>query len=196
MPAGAARRALAAGPILVALLAGAARGEARDSLATWFPQLRPGTWIKVEGLPDSTGGLRAAEIKILSGELDESEVTTLVTGVDLEKRRLATRLGIRIEIGPRTRVERSKRARSTWNELVAGDRIEVEGQLQANGPLVADQIEVKGPERPEGGTEDRLEEDEITGRIESVDSAAHKVVLLGTPVIFDARTKNKTPFAH
>jgi len=72
--------------------------------------------------------------------------------------------------------------------LRVGDRVEAEGQLQKNGALLADEIEIQKRQ------EDREEDEELTGRIESVEVGSRMIVLLGTRVYFDDKTKNKSPF--
>jgi hypothetical protein len=145
-------------------------------------------WLKVEGRLDPAGGLRAREVKVLHGERDESEITSAVTSIDSQHRSFATAAGIRVETNSRTVVEGSKKTRSSFSALRVGDRVEAEGQLQKNGALLADEIEIQKRR------EDRDEDEEMTGRIESVDAASRMVVLLGRPVYFDDRTKNKSPF--
>jgi hypothetical protein len=170
-------------------MAAAAHADPRPPLETWLPLLRPGMWIKVEGRPEQAGGLRVLEIKVLHGDRDESEVTTTIRTIDAEHRSFSTRLGIGVETNARSRVQGVMKVRSSFSALRVGDRVEAEGQLQKNGTLLADEIEIK---RQEQGEAD--DDEEITGRIESVDAAARKAVVLGTQIFFDERTKNKSRF--
>ena len=192
MPGGSARTCLCSllGAGLLLAAAPSARGQAVRPLDEWLPRLRAGMWIKVEGRLDAAGGLRAREIKVLHGERDESEITTTVTSIDPQQRAFATAVGIRVETNSRTEVEGSKKTRSSFSALRVGDRVEAEGQLQKNHALLADEVEIKKRhEDPE-----RDEEDEMTGRIESVSVGSRMVELLGTSVFFDEKTKNKSQF--
>lgn len=181
-------RSLAVLAVCVAWTLGTAAHADRRPLGEWLPHLKPGTWVKVEGRIDPAGGLRAREIKVYHGDRDEVEIATTVTAVDLDQRSFVTRFGIRVETNSRTDVEGSKKLRTSFSALQVGDRIEAEGQMQKNGTLLADEIEIKKREK------DKEDDDEITGRVESVDVEGHTAVVLGTRIFFDDRTKNKSPF--
>ena len=174
--------------LLLVVLVAPARGQFVRPVEEWLPQLRPGMWLKVEGRLDPAGGLRAREVKVLHGQRDESEISSLVTSIDAQHRSFATAAGIRVETNSRTGVEGSKKTRSSFSALRVGDRVEAEGQLQKNGALLADEIEIQKRQ------EDRDEDEELTGRIESVEVGSRMIVLLGTRVYFDDKTKNKSPF--
>jgi Domain of unknown function (DUF5666) len=158
------------------------------TLKEWLPQLKTGTWVKVEGRIDPAGGLRALEIKVYHGDRDEVEIATTVTAVNTDQRSFVTRFGIGVETNSRTDFEGSKKLRTSFSTLQIGDRIEAEGQMQKNGTLLADEIEIKKREK------NKDDDDEITGRVESVDVGGHTAVVLGTRIFFDERTKNKSPF--
>jgi hypothetical protein len=162
---------------------------APPSLSTWLPQLRPGDWVKVEGESRPGGGILARKIKVMHGDFDETEVTTVITGLDVNRKSIATNLGVGIETSTRTQVRAPKSQHGSFSTLQVGDQIEAEGQLQKNGTLLADEIEIKKAKSPQ-----KHDEDELSGRIESVDVEARKIVMLGVAVHFDEHTKNKTPF--
>jgi len=180
------RRSLFAVLTLAALPAWAHRPQ--PSLETWFPRLNAGDWVKVEGrLRD--GILHATKIKILASALDESEVSSAVVSVDAEARSLRTELGVIVFATHRTDVRGFDSERIPFASLKPGDRVECEGQIQRDGSLLADEIDLERP------VHDRevVEEDEITARTESVDTATHRIVLLGVTVQVDAKTRNVTP---
>jgi hypothetical protein len=171
--------------------AGAQSGSQAPSLDDWLPRLRKGSWVKVEGQLLPSGGLRATELKVRNGDIDESQITTTITAMDPSRKQFTTRFGITVQTNGRTEVQASKsNPRTTLATLQAGDRVEVEGKLQKNGALLANEIEIKKPEKPG----DKGRDEELTGRIESVDVAARQIVLLGITVYLDENTKNKTPF--
>jgi hypothetical protein len=169
-------------------VAGAQLGPA--PIDEWFPRLRPGMWVKVEGGPAAAGGLQATEIKILNGELDESEVTAVIVSIDSTHRSLKLEPGLVVVVPLPTEVQGRKSKRRSLSALRPGDRVEAEGQLQKDGTLLVDDLELKRPEKPD----ETPDEDELTGRIESIDAAARRIVLLGIPVRLDERTRNKTPY--
>jgi hypothetical protein len=160
---------------------------AQPAVDEWFSQLQAGVWVKVEGEPRD-GVLQAAKIKILATALDESECSSEITGVDAEARSLQTKLGVTILASHRTDVQGIGSERIPFASLKPGDRVECEGQVQRDGGLLADEIDLERPQHDRD-----VEEDEITGRIESVDAARHRMVLLGVPVQVDAKTRNLTP---
>lgn len=173
-------------------LAGDRPFRAQPALAQWFPRLRRGLWVKVEGRMDGARGLRASQIKIVNGDLDESEIETTVATVDSLHRSLRTSYGTEVIATLKTDVHGPAKHRESFSILRPGDRIEVEGQMCKDGRLLADEIKVKKAKKHEPGVEPR-DDHEVTARIESLDPAAYKIVLLGVPVYLDLETKNKTP---
>jgi len=159
----------------------------QPSFETWFPRLNAGVWVKVEGLPRD-GILHATKIKILATALDESEISSTIASVDAAARSLQTELGVTVFATHRTDVQGLDSERIPFASLKPGDRVESEGQIQRDGSLLADEIDL---ERPMHDRE--VEEDEITARAESVDPATHRIVLLGVTVQVDAKTRNVTP---
>lgn len=171
---------------LVALPAWADRQQ--HGLDTWFPRLSAGDWVKVEGrLRD--GILHATKIKILAAALDESEVCSAIASVDSEARSLRTELGVTIIATHRTDVRGFESERIAFASLKPGDRVESEGQIQRDGSLLAEEIDLERPMHDRSIVDD----DEITARTESVDPATHRIVLLGVTVQVDANTRNVTP---
>jgi len=160
---------------------------AQPSLETWFPQLQAGVWVKVEG-HHAHGVLQATKIKLLTTELDEVEITCTIDSVDAEARSLRTALGVTVVASHRTDVQGHGSERIPFASLKPGDRVECEGQVQRDGSLLAVEIDLK---RPQHDREE--EEEEIAARIESVDGAKHRIVLLGVTVQMDAKTRNRTP---
>jgi len=168
----------------------AAPTKARPPLSTWLPQLRVGDQVKIEGEMRRGGGLLGREIKVVHGDFDESEITATVTGLDANRKAITTNLGVGVETTVRTQVHARGAQQDTFASLQVGDHIEAEGQLQKNGTLLADEIEIKKAKK----SGQKADEDELSGRIEAVDVEARKIVVLGVAVYFDEQTKNKTPF--
>jgi hypothetical protein len=183
------RSTFAAAAAALALLA--APSWAPPALESWFPRLRPGMWVEIEGALDSTGVLVASEIKILDGELDEWQLETLVGGVELARMTLSTQIGLRVVATEKTELEGPKGAGPvTFAAVGAGDRVEVEGRPQKDGSLLADRIEI---EKPKHGSPPKNEH-ELKARVEEVDGENRRLKLMGISVQCDARTRNKTKF--
>jgi hypothetical protein len=157
--------------------------------ADWLPQLRKGLWIKVEGELTPTG-LRAEEIRIVRGELDQTELNSVVTKVDSSTMRFTTQLGVVVVATEHTDWQKLGSDRG-FAAVRPGVLVEADGQMQRDGTLLADEIELYAPRsepRPPGW----FEEHELTGRIDAVDLNARSVTVLGVTVRFDEHTRNKT----
>jgi hypothetical protein len=176
---------------LCTLIAATAHAQSSPPLAEWLPQLRKGLWVKVEGALED-GVLRAEEIRVVHGELDQSELASVVTSVDSSTMRFTTQLGVVVVATPRTDWQKDAAERG-FAALRADIVVEADGQMQRDGTLLADEIEVYTPSsepRPPGW----FQEHELTGRIDAVDAAARSVTVLGVTVRFDEHTRNKTRF--
>ncbi len=181
---------IAAALLAIAVVA-PARGESRrPPLGEWFPRLAKGVWVKVEGPLGAGQVVRASEIKVLRGDLDEVEVKGTVTVLDVARKRLTMGNGLQVVTNHRTEIQGGPGRHVAFSELRQGDRVEAEGQIQKDGTLLADEIEIK---RLDPKPEKNSDEDEITGRIEAVDASLHRLVVLGVAVVCDESTKNKTP---
>ena len=188
------RRARLAVLFLVAGAAVAAGEEPQaGGLDAWFPHLRVGIWVKVAGKRTPEGILDATKIKILDGELDEVEVESWVDSVDVVRMTVETALGVRVVATSSTKLEGPKPQRLvSFAFLMAGDRVDVEGQLQKDGSLVAEDIEIEKSKRVHPDLEPENKH-ELTSRIESIDAEKHRIVVMGVPVQLSESTKNKTP---
>jgi hypothetical protein len=180
--------------ILSAVVTVPARAQsptAGPSLDEWMPQLQKGLWVKVEG--EWMGGvLRADELRVFHGELDQSEVTSVVASADSASGRIRSQLGVEIVVSERTEFQKDG-AGHGWSVVAPGVLVEADGQLQRDGTLLADELEIRVPSekpRPAGW----YREHELTGRIDAIDLATHTLTVLGVTVRCDARTRNKTRF--
>jgi hypothetical protein len=183
-------KGIAAALLAIAVVAPARGDNRRPPLGEWFPHLSKGVWVKVEGQLTAGPVLRAHEIKVLRGDLDEVEVTGTVAALDAAGKRFTMGSGLQVVTNHRTEVQGAHGRHVAFAELRQGDRVEAEGQIQRDGTLLADEIEIK---RLDTKPEKHSDEDEITGRIESVDASVHRLVVLGVSVLCDENTKNKTP---
>jgi hypothetical protein len=163
-----------------------------SELDSWFGQLRIGMWVKVDGEMRSDGALDAEDIKIYPGELDEWEVSSNVTSVDVTQMTLQTEFGLTVQANERTDLQGPKGHRHIGFTLLAvGDRVETEGQWHKDGTFLAEEIEIEKSKRLKPDLKYKNEH-EVTARIESVDQATHSIVLLGVRIYFSAETRNKS----
>lgn len=184
------RRWLAVSTLALAF-AGPARSDSkRPPLADWFSRLKKGQWVKVEGSLGTANALRASELKVLRGDRDAVEITSTIAALDAGKKTFTTAFGIQVVTNHRTEFQLPDHGRGSFALLQPGVRIEAEGQLQKDGTLLADEVEIKTPAAAGARHPD---DDEITGRIETLDPTAHRFGVLGITVECDEHTKNKTP---
>lgn len=173
-----------------------ARSEEGAEIESWFPRLREGMWVKVEGELMAAGFLEATEIKILDGELDEWQIETYVASVDSAGAELMTTLGVRVLATPKTQMKgHQSKGHTTFAFVGADDQIEAEGKPQKDGALLADELEVERSKKKRPDFVPKNEH-EVRARIERVDAANLQVILMGLTVQLSDKTRNKTPFVE
>jgi hypothetical protein len=167
--------------------------EQGPDLEAWFPRLRVGMWVKAEGQRAADGVLHAARIKVYGAELDEVAVSSQVAAVDLVGMKIETAVGVRVVATASTELEGpGPRGHLTLAVLEIGDRVKIEGRLQKDGTLLAQEIDIDKAKRPaldpQGGKKHQL-----TAAIESIDAAGRRIVLLGVPVQLSEQTRIRSP---
>jgi len=184
------------GRVLLALClaTGLATAEPQGpDLESWLATLRVGMWVKVEGQRALDGILEASRVRVYDGERDEVAVETEVAAVDLARMTLETSLGLRVVATPSTEIEGpGHRRHFVLAGVGVGDRVEVEGQLERDGSLRAEKIDIETSKRlePGRGPENKHK---LTARIESIDAAGHRIVVLGLPVQLKRTTRIRLP---
>ena len=167
------------------------QAQTKQNVETWFPILRVGMWVKVEGAMRD-GALHADEIRIYAGDLDEWEIASNVVEVDVTQMTLRTGFGVTVQASERTDLQGPDGHRHIgFPFLSVGDRLEIEGQWQREGLFVAEEIEVDESKRLEPELEYKNEH-EVTARIESVDPETLSIQIVGVRVFFDQQTRNKS----
>jgi|RhiMetdeSRZDD1v2_1073273.scaffolds.fasta_scaffold889766_2 uncharacterized protein DUF5666 len=146
-------------------------------------------WLKVDGERGPDGVLLASRIKVYAGELDEVTVESDVAAVDVPRLTLRTSLGVRVVATPQTEMEGPGRQRHvSLASIHVGDRVKIAGQLQKDGSLLAEEIEIEESRPGEGGRSSK-DGHELTARIESFDRAALRLVVGGLPIQVGAGTR-------
>ena len=167
------------------------QAQTKQNVDTWFPILRVGMWVKVEGMMRD-GALHADEIRIYAGDLDEWEISSNVVEIDVTQMTLKTGFGVTIQASERTDLQGPNGHKHIgFPFLSVGDRLEIEGQWQKEGLFIAEEIEVEDSKRLEPKLEYKNEH-EVTARIESVDPETSSVQMVGVRVFFDQKTRNKS----
>lgn len=184
-------------PICVAAATAASLARAeqqeRTDLERRLQRLRVGMWVQVEGRRTADGVLEAARVRVYAGERDEVEIESEVAAVDLVRMTLKTTLGLRVTASSSTEIEGpGGKRQAVLAALAAGDRIDVEGQLEKDGSLRAEKIDVEKEKRPEPGRASDSQH-ELKARIESIDLERRRIVVLGLPVQLRATTRLRLP---
>ena len=176
----------AIGLVASGLLATSAQAQ---ELESWLARLRPGMWVKIELERTLENVLKASKVKAYTGELDEVTIESGVAAVDVSRLTVQTSIGLRVVASPSTKMEGPKQQRHLSPAFVAvGDRVKIAGQRQKDGSLLAEEIEIEGPTRPEGRLEGR-EVHELTAPIESIDAAGRRLVVFGLVVELHVGTR-------
>lgn len=129
-----------------------------------------GTHLEVEGDLDSNGVLHAEEIEF---EDNESSIEATVGSVDVTNGTI-TLLGITVRVTNDTEMadERDSQSGFSLANVIAGDYLEIEGFIAANGDFIASELT-----RAEGSSEM-----ELRGPVSAVDAVAGTVTILGKMV--------------
>lgn len=178
---------------LLAIAFGPATARAQDvSPEAWFASLRVGMWVKVDGQRGPDGVLQASRIRVYAGELDEVTLESDAAAVDVARLKLQTSLGVRVVATPQTEMDGPGRQRHVSLASVhVGDRVKIAGQLQKDGSLLAEEIEIEESRPAEGGRRP-TDEHELTARIESIDRAGLRIVVVGLPIQVGAGTRMRS----
>jgi len=182
--------------LMLPFFAAPARSQQTAGIDGWFPRLREGIWVEVEGALVAERLVEATEIKIFDGELDEWQIETYVASVDVERGTLMTTLGVPVLTTPKTLMKGPKKKdRITFAFVGVDDKVEVEGKPQRDGSMVADEVEIEKSKKRKPDLVPSNEH-EIRARIEKVDAAKLQIVLMGFTVQLTDLTRNKTPFVE
>lgn len=135
-----------------------------------------GDWLEVHGVLSASGILVASEVERESRELsgddgDEADIEGLIT-------RFASGSDFDVAGQPVTTTSSTRYRGGTSADLALDVNVEVEGSFDASGRVVADAVEFR-----------RASDVEMAASVESVDSAAGRLVILGVTVIVDERTR-------
>ena len=135
-----------------------------------------GYWVEVHGMLDASGILLASQVERETRELsaddgDEADIEGLIT-------RFASASDFDVAGQRVTTTNTTRYTGGTSADLALDVTVEVEGHFDASGRVVAEAVEFR-----------RGSDVEITARVESVDPAAGRLVMLGITVVVDERTR-------
>ncbi len=145
--------------------------------------LRIGDAVAVQGTMRSDGAIDADEIEVEGDEVEFSGAIGMIAAPNL------TVAGRTVVTDAETEIERDD-AKIGVADLHVGDVVEVEGTLQADGSVLAREIQVQTGEQ-EGGEQGEVE---FTGAIELI--SAPNLTVAGRTVVTDANTEIKKDDTH
>jgi hypothetical protein len=151
--------------------------------------LRVGMWVKLEGERALHGALSASKLRLYAGDLDEVTLESDVATVDASRLTLHTSIGVRVVATPHTEIEGPERRRHLGLALIAvGDRVKVAGQLQEDGSLLAEEIDIEDSRRQQAAPPAK-DAYELRAPLESIDTAGWRIVVLGLRIQLGEETR-------
>jgi hypothetical protein len=182
-----------AGFVVLALIA-ADTGETQTKLTPkeMIAALKPGQWVKVKGTAQADSAMVCNEIKILIGDFldDDWSITGVVRKIDQENRKLEIlRLPVRINDDAKFESDEDKNFAGIA-DLKLGMFVEIGGTYMKDGIFWAGEVDDKS---------ERLEEDpelkheiRAEGKVEKVDAASHRFILMGMAFQVTASTSSRS----
>ena len=161
------------------------RFEGEDDLILTFADFSVGQLVEVKGNSQADGLILAIEIELEDDGPDggiEIEFKGLIESIDPDTQSM-TVAGRLVETNAMTRFEGDDDAMLTFADFNAGQFVEVEGDLQPDGSVLAKKIELEDHDH------DDENEIEFTGHVQSIDAANLSIVVEGLVVLTDASTE-------
>lgn len=183
----------AAGIVALALAAVDA-GEVQTKMTPneMVAALKPGQWVKVKGTVRSDSAITCNEMRILIGNFldDDWSIIGVVRKIDQENRKLEIlRLPIKIDEDAKFESDEDKNFAGIA-DLKVGMFLEIGGTYLKDGTFLAGEIDDKSErleEEPELKHEIRAE-----GKVERVDAANHRFILMGMAFQVTASTSSRS----
>jgi predicted RNA-binding protein len=164
-----------AGLVALALVAvGSVRAQKRMTPDEMIAALKPGQWLKVEGITQGDSSVICEEIQLLIGDFldDEWSVVGVVQKIDKENRIIEI-LRLPIKIDEDAEFEHKGKGFKGIADLKVGMFLEVGGTYLKNGTFLASEVEDKSAKQ------EKENEIRVEGKVEKVDAAKHKFTLMG-----------------
>lgn len=177
--------------IMVALSSAATQTKKKMTPAEVMAALKPGQWVKMEGIVQKDFSVRCMDIKALTGDLleDDWEITAVVRKVDKEKQELALLL-LPIKIQPSTEFEDKTGKVKDFADLNPGMLVEADGTYLKDGTFLPKEIEnVSAELAGEPGLQNEVE---IVGKVDKIDVDKHTVTVMGVTFHIIAATELKS----
>lgn len=150
-----------------------------------FKTVKPGQWIQVDGVLQRNMSVRASEVKVLTGDLqnDDWELLGVVRRLN-NKRKEFYIMNIRVRTSKETEFEHWDDEKADlfkdFSNLKNGMLVEVEGTFLKDGTFLALEVqnETGNPKRD-------LDEVSVTGKVQKINPSRKTVTVMGT--VFEIR---------
>jgi hypothetical protein len=132
----------------------------KDDHRISLSQVLPGDQVEVEGVLLSDGSLLAREIEVEGEDEDENEVefTGTIDSINVTDNVLVIS-GRTVIVTPSTVIKKDGQ-RVSIDQLVIGDRVEVEGVRLADGTILATELEVRDEDDEDDDDDDEEDDDD------------------------------------
>ena len=177
--------------IALALSSAGAQTKKKMTPAEVMAALKPGQWVKMEGIVQKDFSVMCMDIKTLTGDLleDDWEITAVIRKVDNEKKEFALLL-LPIKIQPDTEFEDKTGKMKGFVDLKPGMLVEVDGTFLKDGTFLSKEVEnVSAELAEESGLQNEVE---IVGKVDRINVAKRTVTVMGTTFHIIAETELKS----
>ncbi len=177
--------------LIAALSSAAAQIKMKKTPAEVMAALKPGQWVKMEGVIQKDFSVLCMDIKALTGDLleDDWEITAVVRKIEKEKQELALLL-LPVKIQPSTEFEDKTGMVKEFADLKPGMLVEADGMYLKDGTFLPKEIENVSAEL---AGEPRLQnEAEIVGKVDKINVDKRTVTVMGVTFHIIAATELKS----
>lgn len=179
----------------VLLLVGAdvGRTQVRPKMtsAEILATLKPGQWVKLEGIVQNDLTVLCTEVKFLTGDFldDDWSISAVIRKIDTEKQQ-AEVLGLPIKIDKDAEFQSEDKSLKSFANLKVGMLLDVDGTYLKDGTFLAKEVEDESPKLAEDAG--AAQEVEAKGKVEKFDSSKRTITLMGITFQLTDKTKGKS----
>lgn len=181
-------------PLLIAstLLAIPAWGQVQGTmtLTQAFATIKPGQWVRLEGVPQRDQSVLCTQVKVLVGVVRETDWTLrgMLKTIDAAKNELHIS-GYHVKIGQEFKVKTDAGVRITLADLKPNMLVKAEGTF-TDGVLVARKVVDQSTDlKAKPGIDQKLL---LQGKVHRIDPAKRTMTVMGTTFLVSDRTQIKS----
>ena len=168
--------------------AGAQSVKSTITVGDLFGKTKPGTWVRLEGLPQADHSVRCLKARLITGAIGDGDwqIKGQVASVDAASRLVTVgRQKVRFQGTPK--LKSPMNTLRSLSDLKTGMYVKVEGNFGRDYGFVATKLEDQSAEvAQKAGSEKKLAHQ---GKVERIDPAKKTIVLMGTTYILSEDTQ-------